>query len=236
MERCNDGVRKAMYVIRDHPILHFSRGRKVIFYHDGRPLEWYENEPIAVALYANNVKVLSYTKKYHRPRGFFCAIGKCSSCFMKVDGLPNVRTCITPLKEGMRIETQHGLGRFTESSTLALEEPQGSSIVQAEVLIIGGGPAGLSACLEALRWGCKVTLVDESLRLGGQLIKQTHKFFGSSKDFAGVRGIEIAQILQRQLSPYIGSGQLKVLSNTSAVAYYAKENVALCEQSVKLLF
>jgi sarcosine oxidase subunit alpha len=236
LERCNDGVRKATYVIRDHPILQFSRGRRVIFYHDGRPLEWYENEPIAVALYANNVKVLSHTKKYHRPRGFFCAIGKCSSCFMKVDGLPNVRTCITPLKEGMRIETQDGLGRFSEGSPLVLGEPQGSSNLEAEVLIIGGGPAGLSACLEALRWGCKVTLVDESLRLGGQLIKQTHKFFGSSADFAGVRGIKIAEILQEQLSPYIGSGQLTVFSNTSAVAYYPEENVVLCEQGEKRLF
>lgn len=45
-----------------------------------------------------------------RPRGFFCAIGKCSSCFMVVDGVPNVRTCVTPLAEGMNIETQYGKG------------------------------------------------------------------------------------------------------------------------------
>jgi len=225
-----------VYVITDHPILQFSRGRKVIFYHDGRPLEWYENDPIAVALYANNVKTLSYTKKYHRPRGFFCAIGKCSSCFMTVDGLANVRTCITPLKEGMKIETQHGLGTFFQSSSLPSEELRGLFGFKAEVLVVGGGPAGLSACLEALESGCRVTLVDESLRLGGQLVKQTHKFFGSSLDFAAVRGIKIAEILQQQLKQYVDSGQLKVLSNASAVAYYAKENVVLCEQGEKRLF
>jgi len=47
-----------------------------------------------------------------RPRGFFCAVGKCSSCFMVVNGVPNVRVCITPLKEGMRIQTQIGKGEI----------------------------------------------------------------------------------------------------------------------------
>ncbi|WP_417029698.1 2Fe-2S iron-sulfur cluster-binding protein, partial [Cloacibacillus evryensis] len=43
--------------------------------------------------------------------GFFCAIGKCSSCFMVVDGVPNVRTCVTPLSAGMKVETQRDKGR-----------------------------------------------------------------------------------------------------------------------------
>lgn len=221
-----------MYVINDHPILDFKRGKKVKFYHDGKSMEWYENDPIAVALQANGVKILSYSKKFHRPRGFFCAIGKCSSCFMKVDGLANVRTCITPLKEGMKIETQYGMGDFSKEShpideTELLEEP---IFMETEVLVVGGGPAGLSACLEAVESGCQVTLVDESLQLGGQLVKQTHKFFGSSLDFAGIRGVKIAEILREKLAPYIVSGNLTVFSNTSAVAYYAKENLMLCVQ------
>ena len=48
------------------------------------------------------------------PRGFFCAIGKCSSCFMVVDGVPNVRTCVTPVKDGMVVETQRGLGKWAD--------------------------------------------------------------------------------------------------------------------------
>ena len=50
------------------------------------------------------------TPEMKRPRGFFCAIGKCSSCFMVVDGVPNVRTCVTALSEGMKVETQRGKG------------------------------------------------------------------------------------------------------------------------------
>ena len=48
-------------------------------------------------------------KKEHKPRGIFCAIGRCTDCVMVVDGVPNVRTCITPLKEGMDVRTQYGV-------------------------------------------------------------------------------------------------------------------------------
>lgn len=44
-----------------------------------------------------------YTKKEHKLRGIFCAIGRCTDCVMIVDGKPNVRTCVTPLVEGMKV-------------------------------------------------------------------------------------------------------------------------------------
>lgn len=99
-----------MQLISQHPILDYQHGKKVKFLFDGKELEGFEGEPIAMALHANGVSVYRITPEMKRPRGFFCAIGKCSSCFMVVDGVPNVRTCITPLKEGMKIETQRGKG------------------------------------------------------------------------------------------------------------------------------
>lgn len=66
---------------------------------------------------------------------------------------------------------------------------------QTEVLIIGAGPAGLSAALSAAGLGARVTLVDRDVAPGGQLIKQTHRFFGSYHQFAGTRGIDIASHL-----------------------------------------
>ena len=99
-----------MELVEKHPILEFRHGRKVKFTFDGREMEGFEGEPIAAALHANGVKVLRYTPK----KGFFCAIGKCSSCFMIVDGMPNVRTCIMPLRGGMRVETQRGNGMLRE--------------------------------------------------------------------------------------------------------------------------
>ena len=53
------------------------------------------------------------TAKRHEPRGIFCAIGRCTDCKMTVDGVPNTRTCITLVKDGMRVEFQDGLGVFS---------------------------------------------------------------------------------------------------------------------------
>lgn len=96
--------------ISEHPVLGtFKKGSVVKFTLDGREMEGYEGEPIAAALKAAGVMVHRYTKKQHKPRGIFCAIGRCTDCVMVVDGVPNVRTCITPLKEGMKVETQYGV-------------------------------------------------------------------------------------------------------------------------------
>ena len=96
--------------ISKHPILgEPEKGRLVTFFYDGRPMQGYEGEPIAVALKAAGVMVHRHTKKYDRPRGVFCAIGRCTDCVMVVNGKPNVRTCVTPLEEGMSVQTQYGV-------------------------------------------------------------------------------------------------------------------------------
>lgn len=96
--------------IQEHPILTYNKGKKVKFTFNGAEYEGYEGETIAAALHAAGVRVLGESLFKHRPRGFFCAIGNCSSCLMVVNGEPNVRTCTTDLEEGMVVETQHGKG------------------------------------------------------------------------------------------------------------------------------
>ncbi|MQN01011.1 MAG: (2Fe-2S)-binding protein [Lachnospiraceae bacterium] len=97
--------------ISQHPILGVQNEEKkiVTFKYDGKDMQGYEGEPIAAALKANGVMVHRYTMKQHKPRGIFCAIGRCTDCVMVVDGEPNVRTCMTPLKEGMDVRTQYGV-------------------------------------------------------------------------------------------------------------------------------
>ncbi|MRR10860.1 (2Fe-2S)-binding protein [bacterium] len=99
-----------MLRIESHPILEFAKGRKVTFLFEGQPVEGFEGEPVAAALHAAGIKVLRHSPKLGRPRGFFCAIGKCSSCLMEVDGVPNVFACITPIREGMQVRRQSGRG------------------------------------------------------------------------------------------------------------------------------
>ncbi len=96
--------------IKEHPILGIpEKGTLVKFTFDGKEMEGFEGEPIAAALKAAGVMVHRYTKKEHKPRGIFCAIGRCTDCVMIVNGVPNVRTCITPLKEGIVVQTQYGV-------------------------------------------------------------------------------------------------------------------------------
>ena len=98
--------------IKNHPILKFEKDKKITFVYNGNEMIGYEGDTIASALHAQGVKKLSESLHLKRPRGFYCAIGNCASCNMTVDGVPNVRTCIVPLKEGMNIQTQVGKGRF----------------------------------------------------------------------------------------------------------------------------
>ncbi len=98
--------------IREHPILSYKTGRPVRFTMDGTELTGMEGEPIASALMANGVFQFRHTEKAGEPRGVFCGIGQCCECMVIVDGKPNVRSCITPLKEGMRVQTQEGFGQI----------------------------------------------------------------------------------------------------------------------------
>lgn len=100
--------------IEKHPILEFEKGREVEFFYDDKSVKGFEGETIAAALHAAGIKVLSHSIKDHRPRGFYCAIGNCSSCLMEVNKVPNIRICTEPLKEGMRVRTQIGRGKLNQ--------------------------------------------------------------------------------------------------------------------------
>ncbi len=181
--------------ITTHPILAWDRGTPVRVTYDGKSIPAYLHETVAMALYAAGVKQFSVSSRFYRPRGMFCAIGKCSSCMMRVDGIPNTRTCVLQVHDGMAVETQHGDGRFPEVQAAMKGVPE----VKTEVLVIGGGPAGLEAALWAAKCGAHVALLDQNAQLGGQLIKQTHKFFGSAHQNAGTRGVTIARQLVRDV-------------------------------------
>lgn len=82
---------------------------------DGKQIPAIEGEPIAATLLAAGIKKFRETPKHHKPRGIFCAIGRCTDCIMTVDGIPNVRTCVTPVRDGMVIKTQKGLGEWRDA-------------------------------------------------------------------------------------------------------------------------
>ena len=102
--------------IENHIILgDLEQKKEVQIIVDGKPIPAVEGEPILAALLASGIKVANISPKQHEPRGDVCGIGRCTNCVLTVNGDPNVRTCITPVEDGMVIETHDGLGKWEES-------------------------------------------------------------------------------------------------------------------------
>lgn len=86
------------------------RGRRIELDCDGRLVVAYEGESVAAALLAEGTRTLRTSAVRGEPRGLYCGIGVCFECVMVVDGRPNVRACQTPVRAGMKVETQRGHG------------------------------------------------------------------------------------------------------------------------------
>ncbi|HOB55922.1 MAG TPA: FAD-dependent oxidoreductase [Defluviitoga tunisiensis] len=98
------------------------------------------------------------------------------------------------------------------------------NIEKVELIIVGGGPAGLSAALAAANYGVNVILVEEREFLGGQLVKQTHRFFGSEKEYAGTRGLKISNLLVEEIKE---NEHIKVLTSSRVLGIYKDKIVTI---------
>jgi len=87
-----------------------DRGREVGLTFHGASVRGFEGDTIASALFGEGQRIFSRSFKYHRPRGLLCCQGTCPNCMLTVDGTPNVRACVTPVTEGMRVEAQNVRG------------------------------------------------------------------------------------------------------------------------------
>jgi len=101
-----------------------------------------------------------------------------------------------------------------------------NSYQTADICVIGGGPAGLQAAIVAAELGGNVVIVDDNPVLGGQLIKQTHKFFGSKLHYCGVRGVDIATILSKRVQEL----DIDVINDATVVGYYDNDIVGVLKE------
>lgn len=197
-------------------LLSVDTTQKVTFTFDGKEYSGYKGDTLASALYRAGVRVFSRSFKYHRPRGLMCVSGACPNCLVNVNGTPNERACMTPLKEGLKVNSQNawpsldtdlmavfdrldaflpvgfyyktfirpramwplyetvlrhaaGLGEIDPSPQGREHSYYDKQYRHAEVTVVGGGPAGLSAALAAAGLGARVVLIDENPDLGGHL-------------------------------------------------------------------
>ncbi len=203
-----------------HPILGDAPAAEVPFTFAGRPLLARRGETIASALYANGIRIFGHHPRDGGAQGIFCANGQCSQCLVLADGRP-VKACMVPVQPGMSVQPCEGQASLPEEVEAGV--PHLPEELETDVLVVGGGPAGLTAAAELGRAGLSVLLVDDKDRLGGKLTLQTHAFFGSVRAcHAGTRGIRIAEILAGELPESV-----QVWLETTAVGVFSDGKVGL---------
>jgi NADPH-dependent 2,4-dienoyl-CoA reductase/sulfur reductase-like enzyme/ferredoxin len=202
--------------LSEHPILALPERSEVKFTWQGRALSAKLGETLAAALLVHGERAFGRHPKDGSPQGLFCANGQCAQCLVMADGRP-VKACMTPVTPGLSVEPMNGLPTLPADGRV----PAFADIERIEypVLIIGGGPAGLSAAQQLGQRGIQTLLIDDKDRLGGKLLLQTHRFFGSIEAvYAGTRGIDIAALLTREVSAH---NSVEVWLNTTALAVYS---------------
>ncbi len=186
------------------------RDRPVSLSFEGRTLHAFEGDTVGSALAAAGVTITARSFKYHRPRGLLCMTGSCPNCLMQIDGIPNVRACIEPVREGMQVARQnawpsanrdiHGwLNTFSfmmppgfyykifhrprwawETVEPFIRSKAGLGVVPTavdhdprvvvdlhpDVLVIGGGHAGLAAAAETAGAGATTVVVEQRAETG----------------------------------------------------------------------
>jgi len=208
-----------------HPIIAAQSGRReVAFTFDGVKMNGYEGEMISSALFANGVRQFSIHPKGKAPQGIFCANGQCSQCTVIVNGLPK-KACITPLKAGLDLRTMDGIPKLPEATDAPA--PVKPRSIETDILVIGGGPSGLGAAIELAKLGFQVVVADDKDSLGGKLVLQTHKFFGSEADcYAGTRGIDIAKKLEAELRAF---PNVTILASSPVVGLFKDRKAGIYE-------
>ncbi|MEZ5858763.1 MAG: 2Fe-2S iron-sulfur cluster-binding protein [Geminicoccaceae bacterium] len=167
-------------------------GEPVAFTFEGRRVEGLAGESLAAALTAAGIVDWRGTRAGER-RSQFCGMGVCQECLVQVDGRPAERACLTPVTAGLEVRRQ---SYAVDLAAAAEPETRARAELAPDILVIGGGPAGLAAAEAASSAGAEVVLVDERASLGGQYFKplaSSHRFTGGATDAQFRAGLELVR-------------------------------------------
>ncbi|WP_433011348.1 FAD-dependent oxidoreductase [Kribbella sp. CA-294648] len=156
---------------------------------DGESVEALPGQSVAAALMASGRDSWRTTRGGARARGVFCGIGSCFDCLVVVNGLPDVRACQRVVRDGDEVTTQVGAelprgelsGAELPGGVGARVAGAGGGVRVVPVVVVGAGPAGMSAAVAAADAGKAVLLVDAAERVGGQFNRQLPEEFRAGR-------------------------------------------------------
>ena len=143
-----------------------TRAEPIRFGFDGRMIEASPGESVAAALWAAGVRSAEAISSEHLPpsRTLYCAMGVCQQCALWIDGR-RVESCMTPVRDRMVVRTR------PDSTTAGMQVHASSTEAVVDVVIVGAGPAGMAAAVEAATLGLRCVLLDENATAGGQVYR-----------------------------------------------------------------
>ncbi len=186
-----------------------TRGAEISFEMDGIACIAIEGETIAAALLASG-RLRFKRGRHGEARGYSCGMGVCFECEVSIDGGTPARACMTRVRAGMQVSSTEYRKPLPK-----LDAPEVSIArerIDAEVIVIGGGPAGMAAAADLSSAGVPVVLVDERADLGGQFYKQP----GASQDYHGGRPTDAQYAEGLQLIERLRSSNTRVLGGATA--------------------
>ena len=153
-------------------------GEPVEFTFDGRRVFALAGETIAAALAANGICALRQVEiptPAGKPdwRGLYCGMGACFDCVVTVDGHISQRACLAKIAGGEVIRSAPPAGTPQDPLQPLVEQAGRAALAtrKIDILVVGTGPAGLSAALAARQCGASVIMLDERPQAGGQYYK-----------------------------------------------------------------
>ena len=82
---------------------------------NGQRVQVLQGTSVAAMALTEGLRFTRTTPISDSKRAPFCMMGVCYECLMIIDGKANQRACATIVKQGMKIETQQGVGPALEN-------------------------------------------------------------------------------------------------------------------------